>query len=498
IEPEDANIWSRLRRRPPPLTHVTRAIAIAHEPHASDDEAKKTSWDEVGVIRPSESSWSVGQWLPKQTTRLIPGASRPEIQDLERNSHANESVSLLPPGKTFQATLPVKLPGYPHRVTIRLPSHSRSDLQIRVGHQREDSAISFVLQADATADHQGPWREHTFVHYPADGDQIWLTNLSEKGTTSFESISVKAGPLRLSSDAASESSSLRTAALRLADVDWIVQFSADLERRIDLSSCARSTREMARLWVAVERVIDHARACGCNAIVVPANNVARTWYPSAHFAPTVDPSQPRPHHLEILLRLLETRPLRVIVGLKPNMLLAEIERAVQFNESLLVQATRRTPTGEPNAADDYPSDSDRARTQYHPLHPLVQSSLAALVGELRSLCDPYASFSGILVDCEGNSHLRPLETSDTASVILFGRAQGIAGNLAEIRTWIQQQEEGSLTKWQTQELKQVYDAVAESGGADTTRLLVPASTARAGSRFRDGGSRCRGSEDRIA
>ncbi len=478
IEPEDANIWSRLRRRPPPLTRVTRAIAILHKPHASDDETEKTPWDEVGVIRPSESNWSVGQWLPKQTTRLLPGASRPEIHDLERKSHADQSVSLLPPNATFQATLPVKLPGYPHKVTIRLPSNSRSDLQIQVGHQREDATTSFVLQADATADHQGPWREHTFVHFPAEGDQIWLTNLSEKGTASFESIAVKAGPLRLSSESAGESTS-RTAALRLSDVDWIDRFSADLQRRIDLSSCARSTRDMARLWVAVERISDFARACGCNAIVVPANNVARTWYQSAHFAPTVDPSQPRSHHLEILLRLLEARPLRVIVGLKPNMLLAEIERAVQENESLLVQTTRRTPTGEPNAADDYPSDIDRARTQYHPLHPLVQQSLTALVGELRSLCDPYKSFSGILVDCEGNSHLRPVATNDTASVILFGRAHGVAGNLAEIRAWIQQQGQDSLTTWQTEQLEQVFDAVAKSGGVNRTKLLVPASNSTA-------------------
>ena len=195
LEIDDENIWSRLRRRPPPLLRVTHPIAVLHSDVATETE--QVPWQEVGRIRPSEATWSVGQWLPKPSSRLIPGASIPAISELQSDEHAGQSVSRIPPRGTFQATLPVNTAGYPHKVTIRLPATCNTALRVQVGGNQEEATTSFVLEGDPTADQQGPWRQHTFVHYPVDNDQIWLTNLDSTDPASFDSIAVQAGPLLL-------------------------------------------------------------------------------------------------------------------------------------------------------------------------------------------------------------------------------------------------------------------------------------------------------------
>ena len=133
----------------------------------------------------------MGQWLPKSPSRLIPGSvvSPTSLETLASETYQGQSVSLLSPSETFQATLPVDKPGYPHRVTIRLPANAMTDLRIEVGKQQQQAATSFVMEADATADHQGAWREHSFVHYPVEGDQIWVTNLDSD--TSLPTLLVK-------------------------------------------------------------------------------------------------------------------------------------------------------------------------------------------------------------------------------------------------------------------------------------------------------------------
>ena len=340
VEPDEENIWSRLHRRPPPLVRVTHPIAVLHGETVSEDV--EDPWREVGVIRPSESSWSVGLWLPKPTSRLIPGAGVPPVPHLESDEHAGQSVSLLPPSGSFQATLPVMKPGYPHKVTIRLPSSSTAALQIQVGGSQEDAATSFILESDATADQQGPWRQHTFIHFPVDNDQLWLSNLDPKNLAAFESISVQAGPLRVAPTRLptfAPASSSRTASLRMPDIDWTERLTADVSRRTNLAGCAPPTVALNRLWVAAERLQDQARGCGCNGVVIPANSGARAWYESLLYQSPHDAAS-RHRHLETLLRLLESSQLRVFVGLKPNMLLTNIEQTIHNQEGQLVVLTR--------------------------------------------------------------------------------------------------------------------------------------------------------------
>ncbi len=140
IVKDDESIWTRLRRREPPIVRVARPILVLPKEPASQAITPPV-WGEVGAIRPSESSWSVGQWLPKPATRLIPGSESLEIgsqsgEDLKSDKHAGESISLIQPKQTFQATLPVMTPGLPHKVVIRAPPRTGKNSRRRSHRQR--------------------------------------------------------------------------------------------------------------------------------------------------------------------------------------------------------------------------------------------------------------------------------------------------------------------------------------------------------------------------
>ena len=147
VSKDENRIWDRLRRREPPLLRIGRPFFVVPEEGMTIPPAAKT-WKTAGTLRPSESNWSVGQWLPKTTTRFILGVKshRPE-SDLEEAQHGEETVSLLEPRKTFQATLPILTPGLPHKITIRLPATQNSQLQVEVGgpEDRDHPATRFTL-----------------------------------------------------------------------------------------------------------------------------------------------------------------------------------------------------------------------------------------------------------------------------------------------------------------------------------------------------------------
>lgn len=474
LDPSEEHIWSRLRRRPPTIARATHPIVVVAGSGETAGEAE--SWREIGVIRPSESSWSVGQWLPSSTARLLPGTGELPPPELASESHAGKTVSLLAPMGTFQATLPVRTPGYPHQITIRLPSNSSVDLRVQVGPNQEHCATNFVLQGDSTADQRGPWREHTFLHHAAEGDQVWLTNIDAGKPAAFESIAVQAGPARLATKPDAGPSS-RTAALRLSDLEWTNRWTEDIGRRGNLATCAPSTVELHRLVIAAERVQDYAHACGFNGIVVPANDSTRAWYGSAMVQASEEADVDRRQHLETVLRLLESSRLDLYVGLMPNMLLSELERSIHDNTSQLVELTRNDLTVVPPRTDAAAMSNVQARTCYNPLHGLVQVALAGVVKELNDRCSQYPRYSGLLVDCGGNSHLTPLnDEMDPGSILLFARAHGMTGSVPQLRNTIQSQGSDAFEQWGQQQHQHAHQMISRTAPEGRIRFLMSQAT----------------------
>ncbi len=202
--------------------------------------------------------------------------------------------------------------------------------------------------------------------------------------------------------------------------------TADVSKRTDFSECAPSTIALNDLWVAAERVQDYARASGCNGIVVPANSGVRTWYESsllsiARGSTGITSSSPG----LTLLQLLASSQLRIYVGLQPNMLLTELERTIHEQDVRLVELTRSESTADASKAGPiFGRTAFRRELSTTRCIRLSKMQSVAWSKELSDLCNRCDGFAGILVDCDGNSHLRPLRnaSTDAGSILLFGRA----------------------------------------------------------------------------
>lgn len=295
IETDQDSYWVRLRRRGKPIAQMGLPVLVLRSAdsaqnadsaqdddsarHADSaqnadftrhDDSEQTTWETIGTIRPSEPAWSVGQWLPEQATRLIPGSNKVD-SSLESDTHSGEPVSVIQSGSTFQATLPVGERNQPHKITLRYPADFEGRMRVDVGHgdQQGPPAVSFILDGHLPpSDLDQPWIKHTFVYYPGGNDQVWLTNLDDKRPARFESIEVQGGPSRIQTSD-SEGPGLRDAALVISEQDWPVRLSTDLLRRGIANTCTDSTRRLYQAWMSTERLIDYAAAQGFNSMILP-------------------------------------------------------------------------------------------------------------------------------------------------------------------------------------------------------------------------------------
>ena len=464
IAADDQNIWSRLRRQDPPIVKVGRPFVVL--PKSSEQPEEQTgdaNWTSVGQVRPSESNWSVGKWLPKQTTRFIPGSNiqiavgESEL-DLVSEEHAGETISLIPAGESFQATLPVLKPGFPHKVTIRYPASRATHLRVDVApaNDRKVAAVSFVLANEAAKVDEKVWETHTFVYYPSSDDQIWLTNLDSSAPVAFESIAVQAGPTHLDSTAGPTkkvASPARRALLRIDETNWVDALTTDLNDLDTLARCDPRTFALAKLWVAQHRLRDYVHAVGMSGVMLPANSGGLTCFDSEELFSRHDLDPKSGFHLATLLRLLEESELNVYVGIRPDMLLSDPQSAIRRQPAIAGTVTRGRHSGE----------------QYNPLHSLVRESLASLVGELSRQCSQYKCFSGIAVYCNGQSHLRPLRNPSrhSGTLALFAESNHRSdGSAVEMQ-------QPELQAWVGREMQRTYSQVARSCQQPLMLIMPP-------------------------
>lgn len=479
---DDENIWSRFRKAEPPIVQVSRPLLVVSTAPQRHDSSE---WTTVGEIRPSESSWSMGQWLPKQTTQLIPdmtqipgvgqipgvsqiqAVSQPTVPNLGTQEYAGEAVSVIEPKGTFQATLPVLTPGLPHRVTIRYPGTQATRLRIQIADADSvHPTASFRLDSGANKDGSASWKVYSFVHYPAGEDQIWLTNLSETSGVAFESVAVQAGPNLLNT--LPPPNTLRSTVLRLPNIDWVNQLSADLVSKDTLVGCDPATIDLYRLWVASHRLQDIALASGMNGVLVPANSGARTWFPTESLHRRHIGSAREDLRLATLMKMMEASQLSIYIDLDPSMLLSGIETAIRNNPALTNRLTR-LHGGKGN--------------QYNLLHPLVQKNLDSLIRDATRACGNHSSFAGMVLNCEAESHVQPISAAvvDPGALSLFAQATGASKSFPELRAWAQQQGRTAFETWLRDDTRRVYQQMGELL-SDKPLYLVMQPVVRAGAK----------------
>ena len=447
---DDDRIWDRLRGREAPLVKIGRPFFVTSKPE-TNTSPETDIWQFAGTLRPSESNWSVGQWLPKTTTRFIPGvnSSQPETK-LEQDQHAGEMVSLLPTDKPFQASLPVLTAGKPHKITLRLPASQNIQLQVEAGglYDRERPATKFILSDTKTIDPNEQWRTYTFVHYPAKDDQIWLTNLGD-GVLQLESIEVQAGPSHLSRPHADEDdfSSLtptRNTILQISDLDWVDSLTKDISARHSLDGFDVQTIDAFELWIALDRICDLSKANGMNGIMLPANAGGNTLFQTRDLLPVTDSTPARTNQLATAMALLANRGLKTHVHLDPDFLLHPVEQALMERPDLLQQLTR---SQQGNAF------------QYNLLHPIVQQSLQKLLAELCFHCGQPDHFAGITIDCGPESHLQPVAEMFDSDATLTTFAQSLNVNVPaeQLRAWSQGDGKETYKNWVLQATNRCFD-----------------------------------------
>ena len=126
---------------------------------------------------------------------------------------------------------------------------------------------------------------------------------------------------------------------------------------------AKSVKAL-RLWVALNRVCDLARANGMNGIMLPANSGGKTLFQTRSLLPRTDSQDSESNRLATTIRVLADRGLEAHVSLDPDFTLLPVEQALLQQPALIELLTR---------------NQQNSPFQYNLLHPLVQDSLRELI-----------------------------------------------------------------------------------------------------------------------
>ena len=181
-----------------------------------------------------------------------------------------------------------------------------------------------------------------------------------------------------------------------------------------------------------------------NGVLIPANSGAELWFESntlhrLHAGSTIEDQR-----LEICIKLMSPSKLKLYVELSPSMLLSEIEQAIRSNPSMTNSLTR--------------IHGGHGR-QYNFLHPMVTTNLELLVRDAIGDCLNDTSFSGVVLHCEGEHHLRPIAKAidDPGTLILFARSRGVNMSLPQLRAWAQTQQRGPFERWLRDSTRAAYE-----------------------------------------
>jgi hypothetical protein len=462
ITREEENLWSRLRRRDPPLFTTAKPIVVlaTELPAGGQTLAEPQEWKTVGEIRPwHTAAWSVSQWLPARTGRLIPGSDPPAA--LPKATHAGSDVSIIEPGGEFLATLPVATEGMPHKVTLRYPRGRAMRIRVDIGgiDSLDNPKTSFLLIEEEAAHPEIQWSSHTFVHYPRVNEQIRLSNLDTLATAAFESISVSAGPSHLSAPR-SDNNDRRFAVLQLTDFEWIDSLSQDTLEQPSVASCQVETVARYRMWVAADRLRDYAIANGMNAVSVPAISNGQAWLDCQSFHAMRPDCRIAKDGLDAFLRLMSRGNLKVFVGVDVTAPLTAIEESSGRNGSFAV-------------AHSSGDGIDSPRPRYDSLLPSVQAALAQLLGEVDRCASPHPAYAGIVLRVGGASLFGPGDIGTIADGTLESFASSVANDsvsVRQLRSWVADEGKATFQQWQQSKWRDFYTTWSSSMNGKTLLL----------------------------
>lgn len=311
-------LWARLRPKDVVLEKLSLPMLVL----APEGEVHFTAspWQTIGLIQPSEpaipldtaitrsTAKVLGQWIPEtasELTELLPGVRKGSSvlrgkNDIKKGEVNGLSVSILSPGKVFQAALPIMTTGYPHRITVRCPRSQIKGLRLELGQPDNGSSARFsaliddghsMLDLQAVKDGQGDnrWLRRTFQFYPESGDQLRLINQNDDADVAFDSIQITAGPStvqgliprRDSRGQSVDNQRLRQVVMMVRDPNWADSLTADWRADDDADPISPDCVQLHRVWLAAHRIIEQAQLMGARSVAIP-------WTPKQ----SANPGQP--------------------------------------------------------------------------------------------------------------------------------------------------------------------------------------------------------------
>lgn len=470
-------LWSRLRGHPAPLAEIARPLVITRSPPAPESApagsagdglaADALPWETIARTQPSEDhSWTLASWLPAPGNPATLFPEQTSGIQLQQQSHAGESVTAIPPGRSFQTTLPVQRAGEPHQITIRCAAGR--PLQLRLKVFDPDSPDSphgdIILRQPHQQAADDRWRTHTWLVYPSGADQqIRVTNLDSHHPAWFESIRVAAGPERLPPAPAGPATGQRLAVLRLTDFHWYRSLTMDLAESDQWEDFSAETISLHRLFLATERLQGYLAATGFNGVLLPGGHAGRLWYRTDALAPLRGAHPADRFRLDMVLSMFDSTGYRVWVGVEPSGRLAEVEKRLRA-EPDLAPAVRRSPlrrSGEP---------------LYQAWHPLTRDALAGWLSDLSERARRHRSFAGVALGCGSGTHAAPPRpdgsAGDESPDQFLKSAAATSLSAEEANRWLPPHAGESLAHWQRRLARQAYQEWAAATG-EKKLLLLP-------------------------
>ncbi|TWU17495.1 hypothetical protein Pla52o_50510 [Novipirellula galeiformis] len=447
-------LWSRLRRRSDSIGRTNYVFVVPPPAGSFNGNINFEAWQTVAKIKPTDGSeWTVPTFLSTRNNPLIPSSLIKHDGSRSDGGDAGQKITIVPSGKTFETSLAKLRSGLPHHITVRYSAERDIHVHLRLtsGSSDNPALTNYVLSDEKRAEDRyredpHPWRSQSFLYYPQGNDQLRLTNLDLDQDAAIESIEIKVGPSHFASAAViSTSAPSRLSTLNLSDLAWPQAFASDEVKRLAKSDFGHAAISLHQLFVATERLKEYAALSGVNSICVLANEGGAAWFPTAQFASnpisTASPNHNvQSQYLDLFLSLMDDSDLRVIVGLNPLMAF----HAVEQDRSQSFTAERPAP--------------------YNLLEPVVQQTLLALVQEVTATSNRHTCFAGLAMHCSGSSHAAafdPTVAPSDSTLRQFAIAAGKPdASIAEVRSWIGEDQQASLRRWAIQSNRNFYTSMA--------------------------------------
>ena len=364
-----------------------------------------TQWRRAISFDPAEPRWweRLGR-LPRFEQFSINPMRMRGKGDAQSETLDGQPVSRLNGGAWQAYPLPVSHVGEPHLLEVAYPTGVPHSLGVSVVEPMRDGSLDLKLQDAAVLVSEPIWdpqnRVCRMVFWPKTRmPYVWLTNLAADKPAYFGRIQVWDGPRRLpSAPARPDPQAGRLVYAQLDQPDFAEFFNA---QGAAVKESERTLKDWRTFYAGCDRLVQYLKHSGLSGVrlncygeggaicPIPGGCATAKYDSGAYFSSGQDLHQK--DVVEMLLRMFEREGLGLVVGLRFDSALPELES--QLSDAQSSQGIRLV---EPNA-------DSTSGPRYNILDQRVQSEMVRIVRYFADRYGHHRSFAGIALQLDENS-----------------------------------------------------------------------------------------------